>query len=157
MSSLPFPLKFPHVLHLRPFQSFSGFLTRNSRQVVLFNFCGFCSSQGDPALQEDWKSTVRLGSKMSQSTLRMLLSEANRVLCWGLTLSFLPFTVAFISSVSYLLLPIPVPSFLSFYPSSTHVLFSPFSLPLTSSISRVLFFTLSTSGFSPFLPLLYFQ
>lgn len=48
-----------------------GFLTRNTCQV-LFNFCEFCNFQGDPALQEDWKSTVCLRRKMSQSTLCFL-------------------------------------------------------------------------------------
>lgn len=120
MFNIPFSLKFPRVLHLLPFQSFSWYPI--DIHQVLFNFCEFCNPQGGPALQEDWKSTVSLGRKMSRSTLRTLLSEAYCILCWGFTIPFLHFTAAFLFPCF-----LPSASFLSFYPDSTHILFSSIS------------------------------
>ena len=67
-----------------PFKSFSYFPI-DTHQVLL-NSCGVCSFQQDPVFREDWKSTVRLGRKMSRSTLRTRLSDTCRALCWGFTL-----------------------------------------------------------------------
>lgn len=81
---------------------FSNRLTRSS-----LNSYKFCSFQKDPVLQEDWKSTVCLGSKMSPMTSRTLLSEGQcPLLRFHTSLSCrdsLP--------VSYLFLPISAPSF----------------------------------------------
>lgn len=64
-------------------------LFSNDDHQVLFSSCEVCSSQQDPVLQEDWKSTVRLGRKLSWSTFGRCLSDMHHVLCW--VSYFLPF------------------------------------------------------------------
>ena len=86
----------------------------SNRHQVPPNFYEFCNSQGDPALQEDGKSTVRLGRKMSPSTFRTLLSEACRALCCGFTIPFVHFTaVIYFLFLTDCSLPLSLPFLLS--------------------------------------------
>lgn len=122
---------------------FSNRLTKFS-----FNSYKFCNFQQDPVLQEDWKSTVCLGRKISRSTLGMLLSDGYCPLL-GFTLH-LPADIHFPSLTHFsltLLLFFFLFSFL--YSLSLH-----FSLSLSLLEFLTFFsFTFSTSYSLPPIPL----